>query len=165
MDCGRAADTGVAQKGRRLMFPIDDIPELHLVGVSSRGEPNRERVIIRNPSDNMVALGEFALLVGFKTAENIAVPLPDQFLWFGDELLGPRTWLFIYTGPGKPTSTRTVVTDEPARVLHWGRKHVMFDNESFVPLLIRLGGIVIDKHPPSANALQNLLRKDITPKP
>jgi len=123
-----------------MYFP--PINELILYGVFDRGVPNQERIVLK--TQNYLNLAPYGLLL---TAQqnNIATPLHDQFFWLGETVLDPNTWVFVYTGAGFPRMTKTLVTNEPAYVLHWNRANVIFHQASLLPTLIRIDAAVSGK--------------------
>jgi hypothetical protein len=116
-----------------MQFPL--INELFMHGVFDRGIPNQERIVLR--AQIPVNLAAFALILTVQQ-NNSAIPLADQFFWFGDIVLEANTWIFIYTGCGSSRITTTSITNEPAYVLHWNRGNVIFHQESLHPTLIRI---------------------------
>jgi uncharacterized protein YodC (DUF2158 family) len=114
---------------------VNSINELILHGVFDRGVPNQERIVLR-VQDNLNLAAYGLLLTVYQS--NSYTPLPDQFFWFGETILDPDTWVFVYTGAGFPRMTKTSVTNEPAYVLHWNREHAVFHQDTLQPTLIRI---------------------------
>lgn len=120
-----------------MLFP--NIWEVRLHGVFDRNLANRERVVLQ--AEQSTDMSQFFLLVGVPTGENSIFPLPDLQFWFGGIALGPGDWIVLFTGSGEPRQER----DESGRMVHilfWGRSHTLFTG-SYVPALIRAGGIII----------------------
>lgn len=120
-----------------MLFP--PIPELLLYGAIDRGIPNQERIVLR--TQVYLNLASYGLLL---TAQqnNVGTPYPDNFFWFGETILDPNTWVYVYTGAGIPRMTKTLITNEPAYVIHWNRTGVIFTQAFVQPTLIRIGAAV-----------------------
>jgi hypothetical protein len=124
------------------MAILATINELTLVGVADRGVPNKERIVLR-PTE-AVGLSAFALIVVFLRDDQTAIPLRDYFFWFGDLTVAPPGWIYVYSGPGENSVSEigsTGQTKQPVHVLHWGKEHVLFNDDRVHPALVRLGGI------------------------
>jgi hypothetical protein len=128
-----------------MIYHLDDVYELTLIGVGDRGVPEKERVILKNESKATISLAQFCVCLGVGGASSGARPIQDNFYWLGNMNLGPGTWLFLYTNPGSPTVTTSNIGNEPAVVLHWGRRTVLFSESDVVPILFRLGGVAVEK--------------------
>ena len=120
-----------------------DISELYLVGAIERGVPNKERIVLRVAE--AVNLGQFGVLLGVRVAPGLAVPIKDNFFWFGDGMVAQGDWLFIYTGLGKPQVANVPNSPERIFTLYWGRKQVILQNENIVPILVRLDAAVVEQ--------------------
>jgi len=122
------------------------VHELSIIGVADRGVPNRERIIIR-PTE-AVELGRFGLFLGINRPDGTVLPLRDQFFWFGDQIVAPPAWLFVFTGPGVYQESRVPETGHLAHSYHWGRHTTVLGDESIVPCLFRFDGIGIGRPGP-----------------
>lgn len=120
-----------------MIFP--SIPELLLYGVFDRGIPNQERIVLR--AQVYLNLAPYGLLLTAQQG-NVGTPYMDQFFWFGETVLDPNTWVYVYTGAGIPRMTKTSITNEPAYVIHWNRADVIFTQDFLQPTLIRIGAAV-----------------------
>ena len=112
---------------------------LNIVGVYDRGVPNLERVVLR-PKDN-IELGRYFMFLARLDAPRLGVPIPEPYLWLGDETLGATHWVVVYTGPGERTWERHPDTGEAIRVLHWGHKVTVLNDPQVVPVLAEIGAI------------------------
>jgi len=136
------------------------ITELTLMGVFDRGIPNAERVVIR--VDEYVDMASFVLLQAKAGEIGGAVPIRDSMFWFGNGLLEPGDWIFIYSAVGE-----SKVVDAPGAqgakqkmvLLHWQRSQTMFHTPEIVPILARIDALQIGvPAPPTApSATQGLL--------
>src|SRR5438477_222659 len=106
------------------------ITELTIVGIYDRGKPNLERIVIRPNME--LDLGRYGLILGVKQSNGMAIPIWDHFFWFGDGLVRPPDWVFIYTGPGQAQQSKTNLTQELAYVLHWGKKQTVLENVNVI---------------------------------
>lgn len=114
--------------------------ELNIVGILDAGVPHRERIVLRptQPLD----LSYYALILGVQTTTGI-VPLNDCFRWLGPRVIGPPSWLVVYTDPGQDIDTTHETSGEPVHIVHWGRTHTMFvaTGAQLVLGVIRIGGL------------------------
>ena len=120
-------------------------PILEIFGVYDRGIPNLERIVLR--ANGPVNLSEFAIVLGFVGGTNNIYPLVDQFMWLGDIELHIQSWVFIFTGPGKPGVSQEVNTKEPLHSIFWNKPNVIFGNPDLVPALVQLGPVLIGNRP------------------
>ena len=122
-----------------------DILELQIFGVYDRGVPNAERIVLRP----LIALdlANYALTLGVRTPRG-AWPTTDHYFWLGSYLIEPPSWIFVYTGPGRPKVTHESQTKEPVHVMHWNKPEVVFQNPDVVPVLLRFDGLQIGSQPP-----------------
>lgn len=111
------------------------LDELSLIGVFDRGVPNQEHVAIR--VDAHVDMASYGMLVGWAAVGGGVLPVPNNFFWFGNGLLSPGDWIFLYTAPGQ-ARVDTLKDGKRLCVLHWGRTQTMFHTPSYVPLLVRI---------------------------
>jgi hypothetical protein len=118
-------------------------------GVYDRGVPNQERIVLRARS--AFDAGQFAIGLGVHQATYldfpIAVPIPDQFLWFGNANVEAGAWIFLYTGAGEPRKTTVSGTSVPAYVIYWNKATTVLANSSVVPILFRLAGVQVMQPP------------------
>jgi len=120
--------------------------QLSLIGVEDAGIPNKERVILR-PTER-VNLAEFGMLIGIQN-QGFTSPLNETFFWFGEILIDPPSWLFIYTGKGEFRESQMPTTGEKAYVFHWGRPITAFNNPSIVPIIFRIGNVLVGNSRPA----------------
>ena len=118
-------------------------PELILFGPYDRGVPNQERIVLRAALPN-VDLTYFGLVLAMKLASGAAVPIIDNFFWFGNGLLNEGDWICVYTSPG--TAHNVPYRENPANKvynLYWGRRKVAFLSPDMVPLLFKFDSVVV----------------------
>ncbi len=133
---------------------VGSISELVVQGVYDRGVPNQERILIRPTQP--VNMGQYGIMIGSKDVvhQNSAYPFNDSLFWFGDGIVEPSNWIFVYTGPGTARKTK-MANQELAYVLHWGRTHTIFANSSIIPILFRVDAVNVGEVP--INLPQGLL--------
>lgn len=119
--------------------------ELSLVGVADAAVPNRERIVLR-PTET-VNLAQFSILLGLQNNQGVVTPLNDAFFWFGELLVAPPSWLVVYTGAGEFLESRMPVTGEKAYSFHWGRLFTAFGLPNVVPVVCRIGSILVGSPP------------------
>jgi len=121
---------------------LEQLTELKIVDVLDRGVPNKECIAISVKANLNTA--PYGVLLGV-TANNqsLAVPARDNFFWFGEGLINTGDWIFLYTGSGEPSVTRTVDGLSNIYTLYWGRPMTMFYNLSFVPTLFRMDSVQV----------------------
>lgn len=130
----------VAFKGERPLI-VGDITELRVVGAFDRGIPNEERIVLQ--VNEVVNLGQFALLLGIRQQSASAVPIRDNLFWFGDGILSRGDWIFVYTGPGEGRLTDLPGTTEKLYTVHWGRTQTILNSLEVVPVLVRVDAVQI----------------------
>ncbi|MEW6520038.1 MAG: hypothetical protein AB1461_11545 [Thermodesulfobacteriota bacterium] len=114
--------------------------ELSYIGVAEPGVPNKERIILR-PSE-VINLAQCGILLGLKNEGGIITPLQDSFFWFGEVVVGPPSWIIIYTGSGQYQQTLIPNTEQTAYTFHWGKNYTLFNFPNIVPVIFRMGGIL-----------------------
>jgi hypothetical protein len=126
---------------------VATVDELVIMAVLERGVPNKECVVIR--ADENVNLGRYGLMLGISSGSNSAWPIKDNLLWFGDGWIKKDDWLFVYTGPGHPTSNLLPNTGETTYSIHWGRSRTIFHTREVVPILFRVDAVAVAEAPPA----------------
>jgi len=117
--------------GTRPQLPL----EIH--SVFDRGVQNSERVNLR--VNFRTYLGDYFLHAGIYLPNGRALPVPNMSLWLGEDTIDAGSWVIVYTGPGQAKlTTQTKDTREPIIVLHWGLVETIFNNNSIVPVLVKL---------------------------
>lgn len=135
---------------------IQRIETLQIVDVLNHGVANQERIAIyvKETCD----LSDYLLILTLPTPEGGIVPVKDHMLWFGQGIVAPGDWVFVYTAAGAttilPNPTPPPPGSPPQRLinLHWGKNHTLFQNRALNPMLIEIGGTAI--LPPPAPAYQ-----------
>jgi hypothetical protein len=128
---------------------VPDIWELEMHGVAEPGAANKERIYLRAAID--IELGEYFLMTGWRWPDGAALPLQDTFWLPRGVRVAAGYWVIVYTGSGEQKMT-TLTTGEPCLVLHWGKQTTLFNLPQIVPVLFRIGGIMVGHHLPQ-NAL------------
>lgn len=118
---------------------VDIIPELKIIGIHDRGVANKERIAISVYEP--VNMGQFGLLLGVRQQAGMAVPIRDNFYWFGDGYVNHGDWIFVYTGPGETRTTELPNTTQKLYSIHWGRTTTLLSDAEIVPILFRLDAV------------------------
>lgn len=116
-------------------------PALELFGIYDRGIANSERIALRVNSSLEVT--NYALIIGFKGANDSILPAPDQFFWLGRANIGVPGWIFVYTGTGTPTFTLETHTKEPLQAIFWNKPDVVFTDPNITAALIRMEDVQV----------------------
>jgi hypothetical protein len=117
------------------------ISELALVGVAHAGVPNEERIVIR--PTQMLQLSTFGVAAGlFDPHTGGARPLFDSMFWFPEVVVGPPSWILVYTGLGTPKSVN-LANGETVVTLFWQRKVTVFNDPAVVPVLMKVGAAIV----------------------
>lgn len=118
---------------------VESIFELRVVGVYDRGNPNQERIVI--VANEVVNMGQFGLILGIRQQKGFAVPIRDNFYWFGDGYVFKGDWIFVYTGPGEARTAELPGATGKLYSLHWGRANTILTHPEIVPILLRVDGV------------------------
>lgn len=122
------------------------ITELLMHPVADRGLPNLERIPIL--VQEQTEMSQFGLLIGSATNPNFAVPIQDNFFWFGEGVVNPGDWILLYTGSGTPrTDDWNSLPGAKVYSIHWGRNRTVFANTNIVPLLFKTTCIQVGASP------------------
>lgn len=118
-------------------------PNIELFGVYDRGVPNEERIVLR--VNAATSLKDYFLVLGYTDgkAGNSIWPANDNFLWLTDINMDVPSWVFVYTGKGKPGISIEKVTNQPLQTLYWNKENVVLDNPNINPALASFGLIEI----------------------
>lgn len=121
---------------------VGNITQLRIHGVYDRGNPNRERIALR--VFEPVNMGQFGILLGIRQQDGTAYPLQDNFFWFGDGFVAEGDWLFVFTGPGKPTKEALPgLAGKHIYSVHWGRSKTILSSAQILPVLFRVDAVDI----------------------
>jgi len=126
------------------------VTEIEVITVLSRGIPNEECIAIK--ANDWVNLGQYGVMLGVYYKLDSAIPYQDNLFWFGDGLVEKNDWIFIYTGDGRPTSSKTIDKHNNVYSLFWGKKNTIFANSNIVPILFRVDAVNVLR--PQANLPQ-----------
>ena len=118
---------------------VQNITELTVTEVHFRGSPNQECIGIR--VNLGVDLGRFGLMLGLYTTPTTARPYFDNLFWFGDGTVQHGDSLFVYTGPGTPTSSKSPSGINNVFNLFWGKPYTLFADNSIAPILFRVDAV------------------------
>ena len=122
---------------------VGDVTELCIVTIYERGVANKECIAVA--VRQAVNMGRYGLMIGHHdaTASRNSIPFFDNLLWFGDGVVNAGDWLFVYTGPGAPTTRWAENGVSKIYTLHWGKQHTIFANTTVVPILFRVDAVDI----------------------
>jgi hypothetical protein len=124
---------------------LASIPELSLIGVYDRGIANQERIVFQaNQSINM---GQFGIMLGYRTTHGFANPYIDHLFWFGDGDLLQGDWVFVYTGRGEPRISDVPEQNQKLYILHWGKENTIFAQPEVTPILFRADAVQVELSP------------------
>lgn len=118
---------------------VQGITELTVVGTFDRGVPNQERIVLR--VNEILDLGQYGVMIGVRASAGSAIPVHDNLFWFGDGIVNPGDWLFIYTGPGTPKFSTLPKSTDRMFTVHWGRATTLFESQELVPILFRVDAV------------------------
>lgn len=124
---------------------VNDITELVLYDVIKRGVPNQECIPIQ--AKTQVNLGQYGLMIGMSTSKGHAMPIRDNLFWFGDGLVQPDDWIFVYTCGGTPQKTKAADNRHAIYIVHWDRSTTLFSNSHIVPILFRVDAANVGNSP------------------
>ena len=126
------------------------------MGAVERGVPNQERIVIR--ANDIVNMGQFALLLGVRQQLATAAPIRDNFYWFGDGVVSRGDWIFVYTGPGEGRMNELPGTTEKLYTVHWGRTQTVLHSVEVVPVLIRIDAVQVptEQHTLPGHSMQHV---------
>ena len=135
---------------------VNSVTELAITGVLNRGVANHECIAFR--VEQPVNMGQFGLMLGRYDQGNSAIPYFDNLFWFGDGIMKPGDWLFVYTGSG--TANKTPATNGVNEIFHlfWGKQTTLFAESIIAPILFRVDAVDVLAPPsnqPQHNQLQN----------
>ena len=126
------------------MITLPDISEIELFGVVDRGIAGQERIVMRINSS--INIGEYGIILGMSQGSpGVAVPIYDHFFWFGVGTVTPTQWIHLYTGEGIPDKGVGSVSKEDIFNVYWGKEKTIFDLKTTVPILIRIGAVIVEK--------------------
>ena len=122
---------------------VGDVTELGIVTIFERGVANKECIAVA--VRQAVNVGRYGLMIGQHdaTAGQNSIPFFDNLFWFGDGVVNAGDWLFVYTGPGAPSTSWAENRVNKIYTLHWGKQHTMFANTTVVPILFRVDAVNI----------------------
>jgi len=123
----------------------DPIYELELLGVFDARIPFKERIVLK--ATVRVDISSFAVAAGYRTSSQTAIPMRDHFMWLGNQILEAGDWLFLYTSTGNGSVNPIPNSNNKLYIGHWQREHTVFNSPLIVPLLFRLGGLIIEAAP------------------
>ena len=118
---------------------VATITELEVIAIVERGVPNKESIAIK--AKESVNLGQYGIMLGTYSHSNAAFPFQDILFWFGDGLVENGDWIFVNTGEGRATSSKTFDQQHNVYSLFWGKRTTVFANSHVVPILFRVDAV------------------------
>ena len=135
---------------------VQSLTELTVAAILNRGVPNKECVSLK--ANEAVNMGQFGLMLGRYGQGSSAVPYFDNLFWFGDGLIKPGDWLFVYTGSGKASKIPAANGVNEIFSLFWGKPTTLFAESIITPILFRVDAVSVPPPPsnvPQRGLLQN----------
>ncbi|MCE9936355.1 hypothetical protein [Aeromonas salmonicida] len=133
---------------------VATISELEIRGIYDRGHPNMERIAIYVNSP--LNIGQYGIMLGVRADAGSAFPIKDNLFWFGDGLLNPGDWIFVYTGSGVATNNGIPNSTSKVYTTHWGKPTTIFHGQNIVPMLFRADAVQVPSDTPNLLA-QNIV--------
>ena len=124
---------------------LASITELSVIGVYDRGVANLERIVIQ--ANQAVNLGQFGIMLGYRTADGLANPYNDHLFWFGDGILQQGDWIFVYSGQGEPKASEVPGQNQKIYTVHWGKGTTIFAHSEITPILFRADAVQLATPP------------------
>ncbi|HEY2799900.1 MAG TPA: hypothetical protein VGI85_04855 [Chthoniobacterales bacterium] len=135
---------------------LPPVIELSLFGVADRGQPNRERVILK--ANTSVNLQYFMLGAGISTDNEFVRPFNNSIYYFDDLVVAAGAWIIVYTGAGQKKISQIPPQNEVAMIYHWGCQTVLFHRHDLVPMLFRVAEVTFERVYPTV--LQTLVESN-----
>lgn len=132
------------------MTLLPTIQEIQLFGVFDRGIPNKERVVLRPTI--ALDIGNYIVVLGASVPgpSELVTPLRDHMVWFGSGQLSQGDWIFLYTGHGTPSRFPTAGGKGQILTTYWKHDQTLFHDAQFVPVILRLSGLLMEARPTPA---------------
>lgn len=127
-----------------MIFP--NIQDIQIVNVYDRGVPNNERILLKTNAG--LNLAQYGVLIGLLNEKNgLASPYRDNIYTFKDVYLEPNSWIFLYTAPGTDYEGKLPHDNSPFQVFYWGKKITIFAHSLIIPILFKIGEILLGSAP------------------
>ena len=134
------------------------IPPLFEFGnltVADAGIAGNERIVVR-PTES-VNLAQYAIILGWRDANGITIPLDYYLFWAGDMIVKPPCWIVVYTGRGQPKCEAQ--NGQSVYFFYWGRESTVFNCRESIPLLVKFAGIQFGTHLNQLPTFEELMAK------
>ena len=118
---------------------LQNITQLSITTILNRGVPNQECISIR--VNQVINTGQFGLMLGRYNQGASAIPYFDNLFWFGDALMHPGDWMFVYTGAGTPSHILAANAENRIYYLYWGKPNTLFAEPVIAPILFRVDAV------------------------
>jgi len=107
---------------------------LKLQSLSDRGQPRRERLVLKVVADTDV--GEYAVLRAFQES-GAPTDLIDGAYWFPDKHVRAGDLVVLYTKPGSP-SEKDLLSGATAHFFYWGEEDPLWETRRYCPVLLHV---------------------------
>ena len=122
------------------------VPELEIRDVLQRGVPNQECIMIKPRV--AVDMGSFAMFIGLRASvPRTVTPVRDLFFWFGEGMVQPEDWVFLFTGTGTPARVPIEASSGHYIFVYWGRPATLLHDSMYAPFILRFDAIEIASPP------------------
>ncbi|HWW89007.1 MAG TPA: hypothetical protein VNZ26_35685 [Vicinamibacterales bacterium] len=122
---------------------LTPITELRLHGVRNAGVANSEVIVLE--AVIAVDIGQYAIVLARRAERTgMAMPLPDAMFWFNTTVIPTGDFMLLWTGAGRPHSALTGDGKATLHQFFWNRAQTIFHDSNIVPMLWRLGGVVVE---------------------
>jgi hypothetical protein len=121
---------------------IPPIFEFGNVSVSDPGISGKERIVFR-PTEQ-INLAQCGLLIGWREANGVTTPLDNEFLWFGEIIVTPPSWIVVFTGQGNYNVG--TFKGHPVYFYYWGKSATIFNYCEIIPLVFKFAGVQFGGH-------------------
>lgn len=137
---------------------LPPVYEFGEVTVHNPGIAGQERIIFR-PTERL-NLAEWGMLLGWQDDDSIglAMPIRDDFFWFGELEIHPPSWVVLFTGEGEFKTAQDPVKQTPVYCFYWGRKSPIFKFRELVPVLFKMGAVSIGRSTVPLPAVRDILQ-------
>ena len=106
---------------------------LKVTGIADRGDPAKERVVMRATSDTDV--GDYAVFRSKFLEEGAVSSDTTDAFWFPDKFVEARDLVVLYTKKGN-ASERILKTGRTVHFYYWGKPAPLWAGSDHVPVLV-----------------------------
>jgi hypothetical protein len=122
---------------------LTPITELRLHGVRNAGVANSEVIVLQ--AVVAVDIGQYAIVLAKRGERSgMAMPLPDAMFWFNTTVIPADDFMLLWTGTGRPHTALSADGKATRHQFFWNREQTIFHDLTIVPMVWRLGGVVVE---------------------